>query len=214
MPRYCPNCSGELKPPEAECWNCGAVFGTQSAWSPTDRPVGIFERRDRLIGRSNVEEVEQGRDLYLLAVVFITCCLSWWILLYADASAWVRTDQNAAMVAGGGTVVTVEEMLGRRWREFLSNPVPTIVFFSAFQLPTFAVLFLRNRRALRRVVLFWLALLVLFDLSALGAGGDYKGCSACDGPFLLHLAFGVILLPVYIICLVDRWLLKRHNNAL
>lgn len=39
MARYCPNCSAELTPPEVQCWNCGALFGPNSTWTPTDKPT-------------------------------------------------------------------------------------------------------------------------------------------------------------------------------
>jgi hypothetical protein len=46
MARYCPNCSAELKVSEAECWNCGALFGPNSSWAPTDAPSGVFAVRE------------------------------------------------------------------------------------------------------------------------------------------------------------------------
>jgi len=47
MAHYCPNCSAELKPPVADCWNCGALFGPASSWTPTDKPLGVFKQRER-----------------------------------------------------------------------------------------------------------------------------------------------------------------------
>lgn len=47
MPLYCPNCSAELAKREAECWNCGAIFGAEGAWTPTERPAGKFEKREK-----------------------------------------------------------------------------------------------------------------------------------------------------------------------
>lgn len=43
MARYCPNCSSELRPPEADCWKCGAIFGNNSHWIPLDEPLGVSD---------------------------------------------------------------------------------------------------------------------------------------------------------------------------
>lgn len=47
MAHYCPNCSAELTVSTTECWNCGALFGPNSNWVPTDTPTGIFIARER-----------------------------------------------------------------------------------------------------------------------------------------------------------------------
>src|SRR5438552_15446532 len=39
MPLYCPNCSALVSEAETVCRNCGAMFGTGSAWRPTERPI-------------------------------------------------------------------------------------------------------------------------------------------------------------------------------
>src|SRR6266496_2513748 len=48
MPRYCPNCSAELNALEVECWNCGALFGPNSSWIPTDSPIGAFRLQQKV----------------------------------------------------------------------------------------------------------------------------------------------------------------------
>ena len=39
---FCPNCSAELATDTPACWNCRADFGSESAWRPTDKPLGTF----------------------------------------------------------------------------------------------------------------------------------------------------------------------------
>jgi hypothetical protein len=36
-----------LKPLEGECWNCAALFGPSSSWTPTDKPLGVFKQRPK-----------------------------------------------------------------------------------------------------------------------------------------------------------------------
>jgi hypothetical protein len=91
--------------------------------------------------------------------------------------------------------------------------MPTIGFFLAFQAPTLAMAFVQTSKMLRHLLLLCLGVLLLFDFSALGSGGDFKGCSACDGPFLLHLVFAVLVLPVSFVCLVVLRMRKQPTNA-
>jgi hypothetical protein len=60
MPRYCPNCSAELRPPEAGCWNCGALFGSDSGWAPTNEPTGRFKEYAKAGKPGAVEASVQG----------------------------------------------------------------------------------------------------------------------------------------------------------
>jgi len=66
--RYCPNCSAALKEPELDCWNCGAQFGPQSAWAPTDAPVGPFNERE---GPPMPPGTGAAWKIPLLALVFL-----------------------------------------------------------------------------------------------------------------------------------------------
>jgi hypothetical protein len=60
MPRYCPNCSAELRPPAADCWNCGAVFGSDGGWAPTNAPTGRFEEHQKTGNTGAVTTSVQG----------------------------------------------------------------------------------------------------------------------------------------------------------
>ena len=40
MTVYCPNCAASIEPASARCDKCGAIFGGDSAWIPTDKPPG------------------------------------------------------------------------------------------------------------------------------------------------------------------------------
>lgn len=44
MRRFCPNCSAELLALDS-CWNCNAIFGSNSDWQPTVLPAGAFKQR-------------------------------------------------------------------------------------------------------------------------------------------------------------------------
>ena len=83
--RYCPNCSAQLRPPEAHCWNCGAVFGTDAGWRPTETPIGVFERRDRPTSSPPVESHHEAHELhlgslFLKALLYLTFLVCWFFV--------------------------------------------------------------------------------------------------------------------------------------
>src|SRR5687768_2462828 len=77
MERYCPNCSAPLREPGVDCWNCGAIFGPGSSWTPTAEPAGLFEERAKPpnAGNTGISKADAhggaAWKITLLAVVFI-----------------------------------------------------------------------------------------------------------------------------------------------
>jgi hypothetical protein len=79
MPRYCPNCSAELRPPEINCWNCGALFGSDSGWAPTNDPTGRFKEYEKAGKPGAVDAIVQGAarsNVLLLNILRALYCVA------------------------------------------------------------------------------------------------------------------------------------------
>jgi hypothetical protein len=99
MARFCPNCSAELKPPEINCWKCGALFGPDSSWTPTEHPSAQAEQNPRLLRYSMLLPLlyiafglilsgvpPERRPAFLLPAL--------WVVAFAVLMSWLFVRQH------------------------------------------------------------------------------------------------------------------------
>jgi hypothetical protein len=156
--RFCPNCSAQLRSPETECWNCGALFGEGSAWTPTDRAVGSFELRaqpvKRVAGISTGMEVNLGGRLVLKGMAYFLFLAVWlivggaftigpWTAHHIDKAVGAFVLYGAALFWVGlpitALIATVKHDSATAWRALGVNLLLWLLFL--------AVLYIRWIRA-------------------------------------------------------------------
>jgi hypothetical protein len=109
MARYCPNCSAQLKAPEVECWNCGALFGPSSSWAPTDTPNGVFEPRQRVMAfpkrepssPPNTETRQRPRAMVAVRVLLQLVLVLMFLLILSGALMQPITAVHIGNMIGG-----------------------------------------------------------------------------------------------------------------
>ncbi len=85
------------------------------------------------------------------------------------------------------------EIMGDALTRTLREPWSIVLLLMAFQAPTLAAIVFRRYSFVQYSVLGAVVVLLVGDLGVAAApdGGDFKGCTKCDGSYLMHVGFGV-----------------------
>lgn len=131
----------------------------------------------------------------IVIVCFIAGLVSWWSLESATAAGWMKTAQTAAACCGGTVPPGHEAEIRRKLlTKMLGDPWAIALILVAFQGPTLASLVFQRYSFLKYFIFIVVVVLLVNDL-AVGAdpdGGDFKGCTKCDAPYLIHVGFGLL----------------------
>lgn len=76
----------------------------------------------------------------------------------------------------------------------LEEPSKIFLLLMLFQAPTLAAIVFRRYSILQYSVLAVVLVLLVGDLGVAAApdGGDFKGCTKCDGSYFMHFAFAFL----------------------
>jgi len=155
---------------------------------------------------------------HIVIICFIAGLLSWWSLESATVAGWMKTERNAAHCCGGTVPPGREAEIRRKLlAETLGDPWGIALVLVAFQAPTLASIVFRRYSFVKYLVLVAVIILLVNDLAVAvdPDGGDFKGCSKCDAPYLIHVGFGFLslissALALAVFAVLNVW--KRLQN--
>ena len=146
------------------------------------------------------------KTMHIVVICFVAGLLGWWCLEYAEAASWMMLERNVAISNGVYNIPdrTSEIMLESVKKHIQREPSTLLLTLMMFQAPTLLVALSRRYTFLHYATAGIVVILLCIDVGVAmnPRGGDFKGCTNCDGVFLMHLGFGSLAYSIALLLLL------------